>query len=1079
MIKKGFLISIISMIFVAGFSLEARASTFAGSMTNNIVVAITDTGFGFINEILANVINNSLTQNYLDLLFRRFTDDDNYSTPVEFCWEGKLCYQDDNGDTVCSSANFTGSCEAGSPAASVGTTGCDDGQDDYMYCKGWEPDWLMDECMDIPLLGNVCFAVQLQNIDSDPWVVQYDYSTPPPNGSNAVMYSTEGTETDLPDTCFPYDTSDTDDAIHFHIFLKDIELELRFGRPWTAPVTSDPNWLAGPASTRCDDYIYVDAKAGTSLYCPNPPCGVSLDVELAPALQHKESTDPHTQYLNICMGDIYVGAQFQYDWQVPDNCECLDGADCTVSSGTNQCPDSDGDGYPDYTDAISSTYADPTTVGCSDLWCDCDATEQLTQVVPFFDAEFRAWFDSTISSALDQYVGCTRAFDLTSTLQNPYYDPVSAVWRGGITHPIGYDYIGYDVAANAWYCYRPWGGSYNGGMILGQLNIDTYWLNALNVDPRLSSNWVCDPCYNGAGTIGCVATSNFCSDSYIEVITDYAPVLVLPPTTFTTATDWYTLPFTGNTVGTAGYDIGVALHEQVVSEIIYEVLRDGIMSITLDRDTPTIGESLTSVLNTDVFGFFLPDLPQKEPDRDMRISVVPMFEASLNADKTRAYTTEAATSIPTASGGTFYVYNDLIMRVPHMYLDFWVDTQASGWQKIFRMELDLFIGVGLDIERCGVVNPPVCDTTTAFRIFAGFVLDPTVLNIVETTNTVYPTSADYEKFMGDILPILLSGIMGANMSVTLDISPLIKPAQLSITAPVIGAAGDTTPDDDPAGNYFAMYIDLWQSGIDAKFVFDILEGLSDLNVGSLGLAPPSGDLASETSELSSSIPETIITEVKPIDDVTYGAYFTAVDDKTPASEIQYSYRIDNGVWSPFFKSDNIAFPVIREGTHRLEVMAKDTDGFIDATPAVYTFRVDRVGPHLATIPNIPAEVHERRLEFQIYAHDWQAPDDKVTVSYNLDEKGWTEPTLNRKVVLENLDLGIHTLRIRAFDDLGNVSEIKYRFMVTDGVPESESDVILSSFGCVMTHSTGNTGMMVTFLMMLVFVGGFYLKMRRG
>lgn len=1088
-------------IFFFSFHLKLSATTFPASMTSNIVVAITTTGFGFFNNIFDKTIRNQVLQNYVDLLFRDMSDAVT-TTPVCYCWEGQKC-EKSTGKCNTSACPNTGNCDAGTPGAVYGgTAACDGGADDYAYCRGWEYKWLMDTCIDIPLLGQACFAIRLQNIDSDPYVVQYAYTCA---SSDAYISSQEGGNNE-PDTCVPYDTVapyDDDDAMRLTIDLRDLEVELEFGRPWAdaACLTSaspgcyanppsgwqntDPEWLGVPASTRCDDYIYAFGKAGTSLVCnwngASPCCsGITASVDLAPGLFHRQTVNPHTEELSLCAGDIILTFSFAYDWTA-NNCVCQGTNGCVdPAGGTNVCPDADGDGWPNFIESFSTA----ATYACSDFNCDCDISDKFPAMIPFIDTQFSAWFDDTISSALDQYVGCSKAFDLTSSLQNPHYDAKKPGWDGGITHPVGKNYIGYDIGADMWYCYRPWGGSYNGGIIIGRANIDTYWLKNLNADPRTDVNWTCDPCYNGAGSAGagfCDGTTQndqcyLSSIGYTQVTSEYNPVIVTPNFAGNAAAEWTKLPFTGNTVGGNIYDVGIAIHEQVLSEAIYEVLRDGILSLVIDKDTPGLGDMLADFLTTEIFGYFLPDLPEREPDRNMRLAIVPNFDGSVASRKIRAYSTDDVATIPKADGSNLTVNQDIVIRIPRFYIDFWVDRlyTGSGWQKIFRMDMDLYIGAGLDILACTStdVSQGRCNnTTTSFKIAAGLVFDPWVSAIEQTTNTIYTNPASYQDFMGDFLPILLSGILGGNVTVSLDLFPIFDPANLSIRAPLIAHGGqniDTADTGDPtAGDYFAMYLRLWESGvygdnIDAKYILDVLEGHINLGISFGGLpAPPQGEVAVEPY-----VPDTVITDFVQIDEKTFGVYFTGYDDNTPPSQLKFAYRIDNGTWTPFFSSDSVAFKIMREGTHTVEVMAKDSSGYNDPIPARYTFRVDRVGPHLGTYQGIPREIpYGEPLVFDIYAKDYQAPDDKVLVSYNIDGKGWTSPSLQRHVEINDLELGKHILRIRGYDDLGNMSEIKYEFLVVEKLDENRASGKTAGFGCAFnSHSNGGA---ILFLIVLL------------
>ncbi len=60
---------------------------------------------------------------------------------------------------------------------------------------------------------------------------------------------------------------------------------------------------------------------------------------------------------------------------------------------------------------------------------------------------------------------------------------------------------------------------------------------------------------------------------------------------------------------------------------------------------------------------------------------------------------------------------------------------------------------------------------------------------------------------------------------------------------------------------------------------------------------------------------------------------------TPDEELQYSYRLDGGEWSPFSHEKNRVFEALPSGDHTFEVKARDRDFNEDLSPASGTFTV--------------------------------------------------------------------------------------------------------------------------------------------
>jgi PAS domain-containing protein len=60
---------------------------------------------------------------------------------------------------------------------------------------------------------------------------------------------------------------------------------------------------------------------------------------------------------------------------------------------------------------------------------------------------------------------------------------------------------------------------------------------------------------------------------------------------------------------------------------------------------------------------------------------------------------------------------------------------------------------------------------------------------------------------------------------------------------------------------------------------------------------------------------------------------------TRGSDLQYSYRTDEGSWSPFVSETNHIFLALRSGRRSFEIRARDQDFNVDPTPARVEFRV--------------------------------------------------------------------------------------------------------------------------------------------
>ncbi|WAJ71789.1 helix-turn-helix domain-containing protein [Catenovulum adriaticum] len=83
-------------------------------------------------------------------------------------------------------------------------------------------------------------------------------------------------------------------------------------------------------------------------------------------------------------------------------------------------------------------------------------------------------------------------------------------------------------------------------------------------------------------------------------------------------------------------------------------------------------------------------------------------------------------------------------------------------------------------------------------------------------------------------------------------------------------------------------------------------------------------------------PETYIQWISAKDKYSNSIYFTlrGVDkwNETPSSNLQYSYRLNQGEWSDFSSQTTAFISDLKTGEHLLEARARDGDGNIDKTP---------------------------------------------------------------------------------------------------------------------------------------------------
>jgi Tol biopolymer transport system component len=170
-------------------------------------------------------------------------------------------------------------------------------------------------------------------------------------------------------------------------------------------------------------------------------------------------------------------------------------------------------------------------------------------------------------------------------------------------------------------------------------------------------------------------------------------------------------------------------------------------------------------------------------------------------------------------------------------------------------------------------------------------------------------------------------------------------------------------------------------------------------------------------------PDTSITDGPddPANDATPTFTFGGFDDVTEGADLLFSYRVDNGEWSPYSSETSATLESLSDGSHTFYVRAKDEAGNEDTTPATQTFTVDTVAP-IATIDS--SEVNGDDATFGFSSTDGDVSRFECSLD-GTDYRVCTSPT-----PYENLAEGAYTFYVRSIDQAGN-----------EGVPDTQEFVI--------------------------------------
>jgi len=438
---------------------------------------------------------------------------------------------------------------------------------------------------------------------------------------------------------------------------------------------------------------------------------------------------------------------------------------------------------------------------------------------------------------------------------------------------------------------------------------------------------------------------------------------------------------------------------------------------------------------------------------------------------------------------------DLTVGIPHLRIDFHVVDDGGNAQRAFGLDFGMLLGVDLELLRNDAAfndgqprNFPGGITLVTGRILhAGVTLSSAVNYYLEYYEALSGLGRqDLNSILSNLIPTILSMAIGLTADIGIDLGavlpvpltvktvdtctgpsnnttcpaatimpygpnrPLMPGSQITWNTPLYmlaGANGGTVTIKATDFNlinpsdWLGIFLKL-DGSLTALAVIELLEGglLSGL-MGGIGLSP-----SASAGWDGFNPPETIIIPSERLTAMDAGFTFDAYDDVDNGGTVRYAWRLDKGFWTPFTNIRNISFSHLYEGNHILEVRAVDSEKNMDPTPAVYTFRIDSLGPsiriHGAGDMNIVATSSPT---FYIEARDAQAPDELVTISYRVDGSDWTPFASARTITLSGLEEGLHRLEVRAKDDVGNISTASMVFKVSTGA---------AGFGCSVVKSSG-------------------------
>jgi hypothetical protein len=179
------------------------------------------------------------------------------------------------------------------------------------------------------------------------------------------------------------------------------------------------------------------------------------------------------------------------------------------------------------------------------------------------------------------------------------------------------------------------------------------------------------------------------------------------------------------------YYVGIGIHHNLISRVIYEAIGDGLACIWIDKYTPHLGQLAGNFLKIDSFAFFIPQLKDRYPGKEMAIEIIPNYKDPGGAYGFGAYPKPASVVAYAKTGGPTFrpvlsVYTQSSTRV-----DFWSEFLANAtygssftmfvhpttWFDTADLMIDIpYVDYSFNVVTTGSITDPVASQTW-MRVF--------------------------------------------------------------------------------------------------------------------------------------------------------------------------------------------------------------------------------------------------------------------------------------------------------------------------------------------------------------------------
>ncbi len=159
----------------------------------------------------------------------------------------------------------------------------------------------------------------------------------------------------------------------------------------------------------------------------------------------------------------------------------------------------------------------------------------------------------------------------------------------------------------------------------------------------------------------------------------------------------------------------------------------------------------------------------------------------------------------------------------------------------------------------------------------------------------------------------------------------------------------------------------------------------------------------------------------PIRSETYTFTLLGKDLQSDETDLQYSWKLDMGNWTPFRHNQSAVVEDLTDGAHILYARCKDPDRNISLEKAV-SFNVKVDIPTIKDLVPYLGVLKKNKFTLTLKGWDLQTPSEQLEYSYQLDEEDWSDYSKESTISLHDLKQDEYVLSVKVRDTDGYESQ---------------------------------------------------------